>query len=147
MQIEDIRGDFDIDVGFLNYPNICGVLHITGPELPLFDTSLYLDKDLECISTISVLPKNIKFRKFTYTCRLDADSTCTIRIKCKNFEAKVQAYVDIEVLNIVSYSTGITVNISTQSSIPNKISTVSSKAIPKKKNIFVGTQLQNFSLH
>ena len=71
-------------------------------------------------------------------------NTCTFTIELLNCTVEVGANIKVTSLETLSYASGIEVNVTTSSSIPNEIRSMLSKLIPDANKVFIGAEASSF---
>ena len=97
-----------------------------------------------CSSLIKVERNDIRFSSFSYVCELSNDKTCIITITCEQCIIDTGASLSLALQEKLSYSTGIYVNISSDSSIPGKLSSVAQSVYPSPGYMFIGSSPSQF---
>ena len=96
-----------------------------------------------CSSSILIYDQNIKNSEKISTC-IENKGTCKINIEFKNAEILTGAEISINILGTSSYTSGIKVNLTSSSSIPDQISSVYSAIKPDNGSVFIGSSFSEF---
>lgn len=100
--------------------------------------------DSICSSSISIDLTNMKGSSITYTCELSKLKSCIIIIKCLDCTINAGAQVLISASENLSYASGIQVNITTDSSIPESKSSLAYYLYPTPNYVFIGSKPSEF---
>ena len=100
----------------------------------------------QCLDQIIVSKVNLICGQFKYACEMSQSRSCIIDISCLTAEIKPGAYVNLELTEKLSYASGIQLNITSSSSVPNKISSVYTAIRPNSNNVFIGSDESKFYL-
>ena len=101
-------------------------------------------KETECLPEIYINRYNFICEKFYKTCELSETHSCVIKLVCLNGEIHTGAYLTIELTEKLSYSSTIQVNITSSSSVPNKISSMFTAIWPDSDKVFIGPTASEF---
>ena len=100
-----------------------------------------------CISMPNVCNSNMFFKSYQIkysneklTCFLSSDNDCVITYTCKDCTIDTGAYFEVVLSEQLSYASGISVNFTTDSSIPNAISSYYTRLTPPENTVFRGYQ-------
>lgn len=102
----------------------------------IFVIKLYRYGDL--CQNIESYAFNFDYSEMSISSELDSN-TCIIYIEFSKCVINVGAYLKVISLETLSYASGIEVNVTTNSSIPNEISSMSSVIFPSGNNVFIGS--------
>lgn len=126
---------------------------VTKFEASQFDAKIWLDlyggecaADGQCLNEIIISRVNLICGQFKYGCEMSISRSCIIDISCFAAEIKPGAYLDLELTEKLSYASGIQINITSSSSVPNKISSVYTAIRPASNNVFIGSDESKFYL-
>ena len=97
-----------------------------------------------CSPLIFLTTANIRYSSLSYTCELSTIKTCVVFVSCISCILDPGAYISISLQEKLSYSSGILVNISSSSSIPNKLSIVAQSLYPTPGYMFIGSSASQF---
>ena len=113
-----VASDATITVDFLVYGDSCG-------------------GDGNCGSLISAYFQNVQSNSTVTSCVL-IEKTCRVQVLCVSCVFQIGSSLSIVLGEELSYSTGISVNVSSASSIPGTRSAISTSAYPKTGYMFIG---------
>ncbi|OMJ89070.1 hypothetical protein SteCoe_8896 [Stentor coeruleus] len=97
-----------------------------------------------CNSNINIEYSNIKGSSISYTCELSQLKTCKISIKCIDCTIYIGAQVIISLSERLSYASGIEINITSDSSLPDSISSLVYSLYPLPNYVFIGSKASEF---
>lgn len=97
-----------------------------------------------CSPQISLTTENIRSSSSHYTCDLTSTETCNVNFTCNNCIIDTGARLSIVLSQQLSYATGIQVNITSDSSLPNQPSSIYSKISPNTNYMFIGSEPTEF---
>ncbi|OMJ89069.1 hypothetical protein SteCoe_8895 [Stentor coeruleus] len=97
-----------------------------------------------CSSSIIIEIYNIKGSSITYSCELSPVKSCIIIIKCSDCTISAGAEVRISASERLSYASSIEVNITSDSSIPDSISSLAYSLNPLPNYVFIGSKPSEF---
>ena len=92
----------------------------------------------ECSSDINVVPSDFYILNGTYECQ-QIDELCLIAFICKNCVIGSEASVDFILDSTYSYSSSISINVSSASSIPESISSIYSSLTTPVNKVLIGS--------
>ena len=101
-------------------------------------------KDSQCLSSFQLSLTSLQCSNLTYSCKLTEANSCKIFIKCKNAEIKHGSQISVGLTEKLSYASGIRVNLTSSSSIPDQISSVVLAIKPNSGQIFIGSPASEF---
>lgn len=130
--IKRFSANFQIVVSIKNYADFCVA------ENQANNIFLSSNNFSSCASNILLSFVNINKQKVSTQCKLTIDRFCLIKIPCSGCEVETNSIINLFLQGNFSYGASISVNLTSESSIPNKYSTVHTEIFPKKKNIFLG---------
>ena len=96
-----------------------------------------------CSDLIFVNFYHVNYNSTAYTCAL-LDKTCTITVTCTACVFDAGSMLSIVLTEKLSYATGIYVNVSSTSSIPDKTSSVLNDLYPNTGYMFIGSMPSEF---
>lgn len=79
-----------------------------------------------------------------YKCTKVGDYTCSVAIICNNCTLLEEASILITSREKTSYATFLYANVTSDSSIPNEISSIKNKLYPSENYIFIGSEASTF---
>ncbi|OMJ66282.1 hypothetical protein SteCoe_36931 [Stentor coeruleus] len=82
-----------------------------------------------CDQGIFINAINLQGSSFNYTCSIDENESCVIKVMCYECEIQADASIFVNSKEELSYASEIHVNITSDSSIPNQISSIIQKFI------------------
>lgn len=88
--------------------------------------------------------QNLGYRDYSLSCYLSGHD-CVIDFKCKQCDLQSNAILSFKLKEQDSYTSAIQVNFTSSSSIPDKISSVTTKCFPQNNTIFRGYEPTTFS--
>lgn len=97
-----------------------------------------------CSPRISLETLNIRSSSWEYSCDISEIETCTVSYICKDCIIDTGALISLLFDEQLSYSTGIYINVTADSSIPNQQSSILSNIVPSENSIFVGSLASEF---
>ena len=97
-----------------------------------------IDSNSNCISEITLTTNQIFVDKKSIACQKQADN-CIIQFTCQNCEINDGANAEIQMLERMSYASGISVAVTTDSSVPYYSSTIFQSTTPPSNTIFRGS--------
>ena len=97
-----------------------------------------------CSSGIKLEYLNIDSTAITYTCTFTSDNSCIVKVYCEECIINTGASVLIILNEPLSYSSGIQVNVTSDSSIPESISSITSLIYPSNNYVFIGPVASQF---
>lgn len=101
-------------------------------------SSVYCNKD------IYAHVENINFESNSLRCYKDKDNTCVIVYYCSQCEITLDSSIKLALIEKLSFSAGILVNITSESSVPESPSSVSLGISPETGKIFIGPTSNDF---
>ncbi|OMJ86525.1 hypothetical protein SteCoe_11941 [Stentor coeruleus] len=119
--------NFEMEINLKNYGDYC--------EKQMM--SLEISNEVTCSNNVLFYTVNVKRSQNSISCRMEG-TTCKINYKCKNCEINAESYVKIDLQQRQSYATEISINVTSDSSIPESRSSVLSILNPDKGYIFIG---------
>lgn len=130
--VSKFEADFEITVELEKYGDKCQ--KELGMDLPSCSEFIYLNT------------RNIEIGSDSIECVLDSDKTCKIVYKCVQCSIGIGAYLEILLEEDLSFATSISINVTSDSSIPGSRSSVSLISIPDPGLIFIGPIANEFYL-
>ncbi|OMJ87398.1 hypothetical protein SteCoe_10906 [Stentor coeruleus] len=131
--IEKFSANFEIIVGVKNYADIC-----VSPNFTI--TTFSKESNFSnCAPNIILNYNNLKRQKVVIKCKLENNRFCLVKISCQGCEVESSSIINLLLQGEFSYGAGITLNLTSESSIPNYYSTVYSEIFPNKNSIFLGS--------
>ena len=97
-----------------------------------------------CSTEIYLKVANIRSDSYKFSCELRSDRSCIVSFSCKNCIIDTGAVLSIVMNEPLSYSSGIKVNVSADSSIPGSISSMTTVIHPARGYVFIGPSASNF---
>ncbi|CAG9317695.1 unnamed protein product [Blepharisma stoltei] len=91
-----------------------------------------------CKSSITHELYYITYDYLNVECEMTSENDCTITLYCTNCVIETGAYVQYNLLEVSSYTSAISVNVTSTSSIPNEISSINEVLIPDENSVFRG---------
>lgn len=101
-------------------------------------------EDSKCHESISKELYYLTNDDIEMTCSKSTENDCTIEIKCKNCVLDTGAYIQLNLLEKQSYTSAISVNVTSSSSIPNEISSIYQVLFPSSNAVFRGFKATQF---
>ncbi|OMJ75810.1 hypothetical protein SteCoe_24991 [Stentor coeruleus] len=98
----------------------------------------------KCNENILIDYANLKGTYFYYKCAFVENSVCVITIIFHNFEILGKASIFINSKEKLSYTSAIFINVTTNSSIPNEISSIKNELYASKNYVFYGMDSSEF---
>lgn len=95
-------------------------------------------------ASLSVSLSSITYSSVTWTSRLTDSKSCIIFFECFDCVLSVGSDLSLTSYEKFCYSSGIVVNVTSSSSIPNEISSILLTLSPKSNNVFIGSSPSNF---
>ncbi|OMJ81366.1 hypothetical protein SteCoe_18224 [Stentor coeruleus] len=131
---ESFKANIEVNFELKNYGDSC-----------FGNDSFYKNTNFEyCNKDIYAIPNNLNFQSNTINCLKNSEGTCLIKYKCFNCEISLDSTLKLVLIEKLSYATGILVNITSESSIPESSSTVAMQISPDAGNIFIGPSPSEF---
>lgn len=121
-EVKDFATNFEVEITLENYGDKCVKNN---------------DKDT-CNDLIDVNSENIERKQVLMKCYISPSRTCKVRYICSNCRVKSKATISLIFQEKLSYASGISVNVTSDSSIPESRSSVYSSISPQPGFIFIG---------
>ena len=102
------------------------------------------EKNSECIPSIQVYLSELYCSNATYSCEMTSSNSCKIVIKCKNAEISTGSQISVSLTEKLSYASGIRINLTSSSSVPDQISSVFLSIKPSAGKVFIGSAASEF---
>ena len=102
------------------------------------------DHNTKCLNSFEISLQNINCSNLSTKCLLSTSNTCSIIITCLKGVINTGGQVQLSLKERLSYSTSIKVNITTSSSIPNQISSITSVLKANQGLVFIGSVSSQF---
>ena len=100
--------------------------------------------DGACSKLISVVLSNVRYSSYQCTCNMSSDKTCEVSLVCKGCIIDTGGLLQIVMKEKLSYATGIYVNVTSASSIPNSLSSVLQTLYPEPGYMLIGSVASEF---
>ncbi|OMJ80671.1 hypothetical protein SteCoe_19004 [Stentor coeruleus] len=97
-----------------------------------------------CDEKIFINITNLKGSSFSYSCSIDENESCIIKVTCFNCEIQADASIFVNSKGKFSYASEIYVNITSNSSIPEKISSIKNGLFASESSVFIGSEPSEF---
>ncbi|CAG9326896.1 unnamed protein product [Blepharisma stoltei] len=91
-----------------------------------------------CQESISYNLYYITYDKLQVNCTKSSENDCTISLACSNCVVETGAYIQYNLLEVSSYTSAISVNVTSTSSIPNELSSINEVLVPNDNSVFRG---------
>ncbi|CAG9315592.1 unnamed protein product [Blepharisma stoltei] len=101
----------------------------------------------KCSSSISIITSDLTYYSIKFKCSKSEDNSCIITTNCYNCVINTGAYIYYNLHEIQSFASAISLNVTSESSIPNEMSSVYQNLLPSNGTIFRGYHESNFSLN
>jgi hypothetical protein len=121
-EVKDFATNFEVEISLENYGDKCVKNN---------------DKDI-CSDLIDVNSENIDRKQVLMKCYISLSRTCKVRYICSNCRVRSKATINLIFQEKLSYASGISVNVTSDSSIPESRSSVYSSISPQAGFIFIG---------
>ena len=121
---------------------------ITSEELSIqlwFD--LYggeCEENSRCLPSIQVYLSDLYCSNVTYSCELKSSNSCKIVVKCRHAEITKGSQISVSLTEKLSYASGIRINLTSSSSVPDQISSVYLSIKPSSGKVFIGSAASEF---
>ncbi|OMJ66060.1 hypothetical protein SteCoe_37232 [Stentor coeruleus] len=132
---ESFKANIDVNFELKNYGDSC------IENQTFFRTQLY---STHCSTNIYAVANNIDKASSTLKCYKNTDNTCIVGYHCTDCEINLDSNLKLTLIEKLSYATGILVNVTSDSSIPESSSTVAMQISPDAGNIFIGPSPTEF---
>ncbi|OMJ66059.1 hypothetical protein SteCoe_37237 [Stentor coeruleus] len=130
-EVPDFKTNFEVLVKLDNYGDSC----VSEGKI---------NKEGKCSDLITLTSVNIDHEWENIGCKIDSLRRCLVKYSCTNCAIGSKAAINLVFQEKLSYSSGISVNVSSDSSIPESRSSVLSTVIPEKGYIFIGPLTNTF---
>lgn len=130
-EVPDFKTNFEVLVKLDNYGDSC----VSEGKI---------NKEGKCSDLITLTSVNIDYEWESIACKIDTLRRCLVKYSCTNCAIGSKAAINLVFQEKLSYSSGISVNITSDSSIPESRSSVLSTVIPEKGYIFIGPLTNTF---
>lgn len=134
-----IKSNFSIKIDIKSFPISC-----EGHPLLGNTNKMFFDNYALCSNDFSIITKDMKYKEYNYKCKYDSNNTCSILFTCIDCEPKVASTIEVKFNGLFGYSSGISVNFTSDSSIPNSPSSIFSTMKPEKNQILIGPESNMF---
>ena len=124
-EVNNFYADIEIVSEFENYGDIC-------------------ESNFDCPWEITVTAENFDVLNESYTCH-QVGSSCFVTFLCTNCVIGPQAYVEFAFQSTYNYASGININVTSTSSIPESNSSVFSSLTPQANQVYSGPIDSSFS--
>ncbi|OMJ77429.1 hypothetical protein SteCoe_22988 [Stentor coeruleus] len=114
----------EIECTLIGYRGDCEENYVCNPKIFINITNLY--------------------GSFKHSCKASDNEECVIKLTCYNCELRGGASIFINSKEKLSYASKIYVNITSDSSIPNEISSIRNELYASKKYVFIGSEASKF---
>lgn len=121
-----ISSDFFVFLTLLNYGDSC------------------VTSEKNCSVMIMQNLKNIRSEKIIFQCELSEDKSCILTVHCVNCIIDTGATLEFLLKEELNYTTGVYVNVTTDSSIPGKVSSVVERLYPSSGYMLIGSIASEF---
>ena len=98
----------------------------------------------KCLNLISISTPNLFCSSLSTTCTLSTQETCSIKLICENGQIKTGEVLTLNLKETSSYTSGIQINLTSSSSIPDQISSVTSSIASSTGSVFRGSVPSEF---
>lgn len=133
-EVPVFKTDFGVEIRLKDYGGSCGAgIHVIG----------YYDP-YNCGIFISVTPNGIVRDSESIICEDLKNGFCSVKYLCNNCEIGSNSYIDLALRESHTFSTGISVNISSDSSIPGFRSSSFSEVSSSKNHVIIGPIFTEF---
>lgn len=124
-EVIEYKTDIKIEVIFFKYGDLCV-------------------KDGKCPSELSRIYIGLTYDIVTETCQMSPENDCKITIICYDCLINISAYVSLNMQEVSSYASAISVNVTSESSIPNEFSVIYQQISSRDSMIFRGVDPNEF---
>lgn len=125
--IDGFKADFSVKLVLHNYGGLC------------------VDDQGQCVEEFDVELNDVNRESFSTSCEKSIeDNTCVFELKCYTCEVSVESTILFIMKEIFSYSTAIGVNFTSDSSIPDEPSKISTLIVAESGNLFRGPDPTTF---
>lgn len=133
-EVSVFKTNFEIEFKLKDYGGNCGAnLNVIG----------YADL-YNCGKYISVTPNGIARDSESILCDDLKNGFCSVKYLCKNCEIGLNAYIDLTLCESHTFTTGVSVNITSDSSIPESRSSSFSEVSASKNHFIIGSAFTEF---
>lgn len=133
-EVSSFKTDFEVEIRLKDYGGSCGAgIHIIGYYNPY-----------NCGKYISIIPNGIVRDSEIIICEDLQNGFCSVKYLCNNCEILSNAYIDLTLSESHTFSTGISVNITSDSSIPKFRSSSFSEVSASKNHFIIGPMFTEF---
>ncbi|OMJ95501.1 hypothetical protein SteCoe_1098 [Stentor coeruleus] len=134
--VQNFKADIEVKLELKNYGDSCFQNQNLSKN---FYSSAY------CSNEIYAVANNINIQLNTIKCYKDNDNACIVYYHCLKCQINLDSNLKFVFVEKLSYATGILINITSESSIPESSSSVSMQIYPDPENIFIGPTATEFS--
>ena len=102
------------------------------------------EENSRCLPSTLISFTGLSCENFTYSCELTSKNSCKIVFKCLNADINQGSHISFSFLEKLSYTSGIRINLTSSSSIPDQISSVYLAIRPSLGKVFIGVVASDF---
>ena len=102
------------------------------------------ESNSRCLPSMQLSLSSLDCDDISLNCRLISSNTCKIIIHCKQAKIKQGSKISVGLTEKLSYTSGITVNLTLSSSLPNQVSSVALSIKASSDHVFIGSPASEF---